>query len=185
MLTALIALVVGLINCFAGFRFFRLVLALWGFLAGVALVNGLLGGVADGTGLLLVGLGGLVGAGVSFALYAVGVVIFGATFGFLLGATLANSAGLEGGMAFIIGGLGAILLGLLALRAARFIVILTSAFGGAWAVVGGALVLTGTDPATPFLINPGVPTNERELLAVGAWLVLGLVGMMVQYAARD
>ena len=76
----------GIISCFFGYRLFRTVLAIFGFILG-ALAASSLFGVSD-TGLMLIAavVGGLVGAFVLIAAYFVGVALVGAG----LGAVIAN-----------------------------------------------------------------------------------------------
>src|SRR5262245_23567183 len=83
---ALVLLAGGIVSCFFGYRLFRVVLAIFGFILG-ALATSSLFGLSD-TGLMLIAavVGGLIGAGILIAAYFVGVALVGAG----LGAAVAN-----------------------------------------------------------------------------------------------
>src|SRR5690349_19476157 len=105
----------GLLACFVGYRLFRLVLAIYGFIAGAALTNSLMGatGVA---GVLMSIVGGVVGAAILVLAYFLGIALAGAA----LGALVAHVgwAYLQGGepplpvllLLAVFGALGALLL---------------------------------------------------------------------------
>ena len=83
---ALVLVAGGIVSCFFGYRLFRIVLAIFGFILG-ALAASSVFGVSDTTPMIVAALvGGLVGAGILFAAYFVGVALIGAG----LGATIAN-----------------------------------------------------------------------------------------------
>src|SRR5262245_58551831 len=83
---AVVLLLVGIVSCFFGYRLFRIVLAIFGFILG-ALAASSLFGVSD-TWMLLGAavIGGLIGALILIAAYFVGVALVGAA----LGAAIAN-----------------------------------------------------------------------------------------------
>src|SRR4026209_1750832 len=83
---AALLLLGGIISCFFGYRLFRTVLAIFGFILG-ALAASSVFGVSD-TSLMIIAavVGGLVGAFVLIAAYFVGVALVGAG----LGAVIAN-----------------------------------------------------------------------------------------------
>src|SRR5580700_4408106 len=79
---AAIALVVGgAVACFAGYRLFRVVLAIDGFIAGAWLASSMMGS-GNAAGMLLAALvGGIIGAVVLFFAYFVGIALVGAGLG--------------------------------------------------------------------------------------------------------
>src|SRR4030095_6790524 len=88
---AIVLLLGGTVACFFGYRMFRFVLAIFGFIFGVFASSSIVA-PSDTTSMLVVGLaGGLIGAGILFAAYFVGVALFGAGLGALV-ANLAFSA---------------------------------------------------------------------------------------------
>jgi len=174
----------GIISCFFGYRLFRTVLAIFGFILG-ALAASSLFGVSD-TGLMLIAavVGGLVGAFVLIAAYFVGVALVGA----VLGAVIANlvfSAGDRDPSVFVVilfsvaGAVGATYL-------QRYFIIVGTAFGGAWTMIVGAMALVGDRAAlraatsgdvwVAYPLNPA--PGQRWVVAV--WIVLSLIGAGVQ-----
>ena len=90
---AIVLLIGGIVACFFGYRLFRTVLAVFGFILGALAASSVLG-VSDTWPMLVAALvGGLIGAGVLFAAYFVGVALVGAG----LGAVVANLVFSAGG----------------------------------------------------------------------------------------
>jgi hypothetical protein len=174
----------GIISCFFGYRLFRTVLAIFGFILG-ALAASSLFGVSD-TGLMLVAavVGGLVGAFVLIAAYFVGVALVGAGLGAVI-ANLVFSAGDRDPSVFMVilfsvaGAVGATYL-------QRYFIIVGTAFGGAWTMIVGAMALVGDRAAlraatsgdvwVAYPLNPA--PGQRWVVAV--WIVLSLIGAGVQ-----
>src|SRR4051812_5887414 len=76
---AVIFVIGGLMACFAGYRLFRVVLGVYGFIFGAATVTTMVGGAASPFTLALAGLaGGVCGALLMVAAYFVGVGLIGA-----------------------------------------------------------------------------------------------------------
>ena len=76
----------GIVACFFGYRLFRVVLAISGFILGALLASSIFGMSDTGPMIIAALIGGLVGAGILFAAYFVGVALIGAA----LGAVVAN-----------------------------------------------------------------------------------------------
>src|SRR5258706_7244206 len=139
---AVILLGGGIIACFFGYRLFRMVLAIFGFILG-ALAASSLFGVSD-TGLMLIAavVGGLIGAFILIAAYFVGVALVGAGLGAVI-ASLVFSAGDRDPSVFIVilcsvaGAIGATYL-------QRYFIIVGTAFGGAWTMIVGELSRGGS-----------------------------------------
>src|SRR5262245_26607558 len=128
---AILLVLGGALACFAGYRLFRLVLAIYGFLFGAAFASSMMG-ATNTTGLIVAALvGGLVGALALVFAYFVGIALVGAglgaavahvTWGMLRGndPPLALLAVLA-----VLGAIGAMIL-------QRYVIIVATAFGGAW-----------------------------------------------------
>jgi len=178
----LLAILLGLISCFAGYRLFRVFLGLYGFLVGGLLGSGLAAAqFADNEFMGAVGLvlGGILGAALLTASYMIGVFAAGA----LVGLMLANVFGLDAAFGPFSVFVTALCLGVLALFLQKYFIALATAFSGAWAVVGGLVALLGRGPAA--LLDPFTPPTGliRDLPAAAvltAWLLLGLFGAAVQ-----
>jgi len=181
---AIVLLLGGIVACFFGYRMFRLVLAIFGFIFG-ALAASSVFGASDTTWMIgAAAVGGLVGAGLLIAAYFVGVALVGAALG-ALGANLAFSASGQDPHFLVIafcavaGAVGSMYL-------QRYFIIVGTAFGGAVMLINGALaVVEGRDVAAaalsrdvwvPYLLNP--PPGQRWVPI--AWVLLGLIGTGVQ-----
>src|SRR5512134_726678 len=89
---AIVLLLGGLLSCFAGYRVFRIVLGIYGFILGALLASSFPG--VDQTWLMVIAalVGGLVGALILIAAYFVGVALIGAGIGALLANAIWASA---------------------------------------------------------------------------------------------
>jgi hypothetical protein len=180
---AAILLIGGLLACFAGYRIFRVVLGIYGFILGALLATSIVGTEHTMWTILAALGGGLAGALVLIAAYFIGVALIGAG----LGAALANViwAGFGGEpnvfvvIALSIGG------ALAALALQRYVIIIATSFGGAQTVVVGAAALMGNRAAaeaaarTVYSVYPLNPLPTTSMDAVAA-LVLGSAGVLVQ-----
>jgi hypothetical protein len=176
----------GLLNCFFGYRIFRVLLGIYGFLLGAVVGVIVAGNVAAGQTLwMIVGaiVGGIVGAVLMVFLYFVGVFVVGA----LAGAILANAIGVMVGVNVptVVVVIVAIAVGVVALIAQRVVIILATAFSGSWAAVaGGALLFTGHSlPGLGVLtrLSTWEQADLPMLILLIAWLVLGIAGALVQF----
>jgi hypothetical protein len=174
----------GALACFAGYRQFKIVLAMAGFIIGGMAASSMMS-PGNTVGLIVAALvGGLAGAVILFFAYFVGIALAGAG----LGALLAHVGwGYLGGgdppalLLIVLAVLGAI--GAMVLQ--RYVIIVATAFGGAWTIIGGGLAL-----ATSRATAHGAPSGDVWILyptsAGGqgwvpiAWIVLGLIGTAVQ-----
>jgi hypothetical protein len=180
---AIILLAGGLLSCFAGYRVFRIVLAFFGFIFGALAASSAMG--ADQT-LWMVGaaiLGGLVGALILVLAYFVGVALIGAGIGAGAAMAIWAALGREPGIipVLILSILGA----LAALALQRYVIIVSTAFGGAQtAIVGGAALLGNRvaldmNARSVYRVYPLDPLPATKWDAV-AWVVLGTIGVIVQ-----
>lgn len=181
---ALILLLGGLLACFAGYRVFRIVLGIYGFILGALLASSIMGTEQSTTWLLLAAIGGgLVGALLLIAAYYVGVALIGAG----LGAGLANViwASVGGDPHILVVIVLAIAGALAALALQRYVIVVATAFGGAQTVVVGAAALMGNQAAadaatrTVYSVYPLNPM-PGTMLDAGAAIALGLAGVAVQ-----
>ncbi len=175
-LFALGAALVGLTTCLYGYRLFKVMLALWGFVLGAmvasefALRAGLTRVVAVAAGVVC----GIVVAGVAELLYMVGVFLAGALFGWVGAGMVAGAIGAE--LNPLLALLVAALVGMIALGFQKAIIIFSTSFNGAAATIAGVEALRGHGGALEDLSRAA---QGRQLLARAA---LGLAGVIVQYA---
>jgi len=152
-LIGLLLLVVGAAFCFVGYRFFRILIAIWGFFAGFNL--GASGMVAlfgqnflgTATGWVLGIVVGLVIAVLAYFLYYVAIVVLGASVGYAIGSGLMGAIGLNnpGFLSVIVGVVLAVILTILilALNLPKLLIMVFTAIGGAATIVSGFLLLFG------------------------------------------
>jgi hypothetical protein len=183
---ALILLCGGLLSCVAGYRIFRIVLGIYGFILGALLASSAMG--TDQTFWMVVAavVGGLLGALILIAAYFVGVALLGAGAGALATNLISTALGREPNVLLVI--LVAIVGALGALALQRYVIIVATGFGGAWTAIVGALALIGDRTATQAAAQNDVwmayPINPApgQRWVIFAWLGLGLVGVLVQLA---
>ena len=169
----------GLLNCFFGYRLFRVLLGIWGFVAGATAGMVLLQGthldpLVQIIGSLLIGIAGAVLVSV---LYLVGVFLFGAGFGLLIASLLQQHmhAPPAWPLALLLAAGG----GVAALVLQRPLITLFTAFGGAWVVVAGAAAALADCPL-PAFPAPCPRSSGWTLVILGAWIVLGFCGLLTQ-----
>ena len=181
---AVILIVGGAVACFAGYRFFRVVLAIYGFILGALMASSMMG-VGNNVGMIVAALvGGLIGAVVLVLAYFVGIALVGAGLGALIAHEVWHWIKPGDPPALIV--IGAALVGAaLAMVVQRYVIVVGTAFGGAWTMIVGLMNalstrgLTRMSSATEvwILYPQSTPGDQWAPLA---WLVLGLVGVVVQ-----
>jgi hypothetical protein len=184
-----IAIVLGLVVCFFGYRLFRIVLAIYGLVLGAVLgllVASLLGAGDTYVSLIAALVGGLIGAALMATLYKVGVFLVGAVAGAVLAGMI--GANLSSGWRVVAIVLAALLLGIVAVLFQRIVLILATAFSGSWVVAqAGAALLAGRTMAWGDLLsNRFIPELSGAALGgfFATWLVLGIAGAVVQFRSK-
>jgi hypothetical protein len=181
---AIVILLGGLVSCFLGYRLFRIVLAIFGFILGALLASSFFGASDTGPMLAAAAAGGLAGALVLFLAYFVGVSLVGAGLGALV-ANMAFSAGdTDPGVLVVIA--LAVIGAALAMYLQRYFLIVGTAFGGAWTTIVGAAALIGDRSALAeafsrdvWVAYPLSPAPDQAWVPL-AWMALGLLGTAVQ-----
>ena len=180
---AAIALVLGgAVACFAGYRLFRIVLAIYGFIFGAYLASSTMGS-SNAVGMLVAALvGGLLGSIVFFFAYFLGIALVGAG----LGALIAHVAwtqwsAVEPPVLIVL--LFAIVGTVAALILQRYVIIVSTAFSGAWTIMlgGRALVDRGAARAVSdvWILYPFTPASGAQWVPI-VWIAVGLIGTAVQ-----
>jgi hypothetical protein len=174
----------GTVACFFGYRLFRLVLSLVGFVLGGLMASSLVG-PGDPTWMIGAWLvGGLIGMALLYAGYYVGVAMTGAA----LGALLAHLAFRASGdpppflivlMAAVAGSIGSMFL-------QKYFIVIGTGFGGAWTLILGVMALFGDSAAQAaaaggnvWVIYPLNPAPGRGWLPY-VWVILGIIGAATQ-----
>ena len=174
----------GVISCFFGYRLFRTVLAIFGFVLGGMLASSVFG--VSNTTMMLVAwvLGGLVGAFILIFAYFLGVALAGAA----IGAALANvmfSIGNRDPRALIVI-LFSITGAIAAMYLQRYFIIVFTAFGGAWTMIVSEMALVGDRTALKaaasgdvWVAYPLNPAPGQRWVPI-VWVALSLIGAAVQ-----
>ena len=187
-LIALASIGLGVVYCFFGYRIFRIILGILGFIGGASVAAAVAFDIfgREQVVLIVAGLvGGIIGAVLMVVLYFIGIFLLGAWLGSLLGVLL--TGGGESTVATVIILVLAVIGGIVALMLQKLMIILSTALSGAWAIVSGVFHLVGgaPGPVQAFQYQP----NLRTLRPMGAWgyvmllcwILLGIAGMVVQY----
>ena len=181
---AILLVLGGLVTCFAGYRFFRTVLVLYGFVLGALIATSLMG-AGNTTQLVVAAIaGGVVGGLILYLAYFVGVALVGAAFGAFVVHAIWSQVGNDPHPLVVI--LFSIAGAATAMVLQRYVIIIATAFGGAWTLLVGALALTGDSRALDaastgnvWIVYPFSPEPEQRWL-VWAWLAVGMGGIFVQ-----
>ena len=181
---AAVVVVVGLMACVAGFRLLRYVLAAFGFIIGGLAASSVL--VASETAYMVGAfiVGGIGGAVIMVAASFIGVALVGAGLG--AAAVTLIWTQLPGDPHPYVVILASVAGAWLATWLQRYVTIVGTAFGGAWAMLVGALALTGDqaklaaaaagDVWVPYPMQPA----PGQAWVPWAWIVLGLIGVFLQ-----
>ena len=191
-LIALASIGLGVVYCFFGYRIFKIVLGILGFISGASVavrialeVFGREPAIAILAGLV----GGIIGAVLLVAFYFIGIFLLGAWLGSLLGVLLTGGGGSTVETVIIL--VLAVIGGIVAVMLQKLMIILSTSLSGAWGIVSGVFHFLGggPGPVRPFQFHP----NLRVLRPVGAWgyvmllcwVLIGVAGIVVQYRITE
>jgi hypothetical protein len=177
----------GLLACFAGYRLFRLVLGIYGFLLGAFIATSIVGTASTWALVVAALAGGVAGALLMLVAYFTGVGLVGAGL-----AAVALNVGwrLVGGdpptwllvIVCVLGALGA-------LSIARMVVIFGTSLAGAWTLMLGAMALMGDGTALAaaldgdvWILYPLDPAAQGRWWPTIIWLLIAFAGIIVQLA---
>ncbi len=179
----------GIISCFWGYRLFRVLLGVIGFVLGAYIAASLTAGFVGGLGIaaIVAGLaGGLLLGSLFVTMYLIGVFILGALGGWVFGLAITGAAG--HGMHVLLFVLLAVIGGVLTIFFQKLIIISSTALAGAWYAVAGAFYILGNSYTPSQAIrDPGVLAGRTEgagLVVLLCWLALGISGIIFQYRNR-
>lgn len=191
LLIGLLALLLGAAFCIAGYRFFRILIPIWGFFAGFFWgaegVTAFFGGgfLATVTGWVIGLVVGLVIAGLAYLFYYAAVVILGGSVGYWIGVGLMAAIGFSpyGFFAVVVGLVVGVALALLIilLNLPKILIIVISALGGASIIVGGFLLIIQKISLADFSYGAVYAFIHNSWFWIIAWLVLAGAGMYAQW----
>ena len=181
---AVLLLVGGFVSCFAGYRLFKVVLGLFGFIIGVLAASSFFGPSETTPMLLAARAGCVVGSGVLLAAYFVGVALVGAGIGALLVNVIWTQIEGDPHPAVVI--LFSVAGAVVATWLQRYVIILGTAFAGAWTMLVGGLAFMGDGgplkaaaDGNPWVVYPLNPAPGMRWLP-WAWFLIGAFGTLVQ-----
>jgi hypothetical protein len=190
---ALLLMLGGALACFAGYRLFRVVLALYGFILGAMIASSMMG-VTNALGQIVAALaGGIAGAVILVFAYFVGIALVGAGLGALVAHLAWNAfrpaADPPAALIIAVAIFGAVV----AMILQRYVIVIGTAFGGAWtmllglgaamSVQGGRVAQLGgaVPPAarSPWIFYPLSPVPGASWVPI-AWIALSVAGVALQ-----
>ena len=181
---AVLLLLGGIVACFFGYRLFKFVLGIFGFILGALAASSIWGSSDTAYMVLAALLGGIVGGLLLLAAYFVGVALVGAGLGALLANLLWTQ--IEGDPHPFVVILFSVAGALLATWLQRYVIILGTAFGGAWTIIIGGLALAGDQSALNaaaagdiWVAYPMNPAPGQRWVP-WAWIGLSLLGTVIQ-----
>ena len=182
---AIVLLLGGAVACFAGYRLFRVVLAIYGFIFGAMLASSVMG-ISNHLGMLIAALiGGILGAVLfTFAYYvSIGLIGAGMGAGLLQAVWHYTKSGEPPSVAVVI---AAVAGAVVAMTLQRYVIIISTACSGAWTMLIGGLAIAGNRSAeraaaggNVWILYPFSPAYGQRWVSI-AWILLSVVGIAVQ-----
>ena len=191
LLVGALAVLIGLAFAFVGYRFFLILLPIWGFIAGFALTANAIAGLLN-EGFLVTILGwiagffvGLVFAVLSYFFWYIAVIVLAGTVGYALGASILTALGVDSGFLVFVAGLGVgivFFIGAIVLAVPKWAIVVLTAIGGAGAIVVGVALAIGRFPVSGLSEGGIVSAAIGDSVLWGlAWAVLAVAGVVVQW----
>ncbi|HEY6285879.1 MAG TPA: DUF4203 domain-containing protein [Ktedonobacteraceae bacterium] len=190
-----LVLLVGALFCFAGYRFFRILITIWGFFAGFNLGTAAMTALFNNaflqttTGIVLGIVIGLVFAALAYFFYYFAVVLLGATAGYDLGSGFIGAIGLNnpGFIAVIVGVALAVVFALVILlfNLPKLLIMVFTALGGAVAMLAGLLILLGQVKTAYLQYGDAVALVRASWFWTIVAIVIAVVGFLAQWRTNQ
>jgi len=184
--TAAVLVLGGLMACFAGYRLFRFVLGLYGFILGAVIATQMMGTSSTWHLVIAALAGGLVGAVLMVVAYFMGVGLVGAGLAALAVNVIWRFIGGQPPTWLLV--VVCVVGALAALSVMRFVVIFGTAIAGSWTLIVGGLALLGDRAALHaasagdvWILYPVDPLPSRWWHSA-LWIGISVAGVVVQMA---
>jgi len=181
---AAILAVSGAVACFGGYRLFRIVLGVYGFILGAMVTTSVMGTSNAWALVMAAAVGGLIGAGLMIAAYFVGVGLIGAGLASLVLHLVWRVVGGDPPTMLLV--IMAVLGALGALSIAKYVAVIGTALAGSWTMIVGTLALMGrkfeslsVTPDNVWVVYGAGPLPGNGWV-IGGWVALALAGAVVQ-----
>ena len=176
----------GVITCFWGYRLFKVVLGVTGFVTGGALAWTVLTEAGFGEMVTIAGalLAALLGAAALFSLFFGGVFLFGCAMGLLMAIAILSVLG--GELNVVAVSIFSLVNGLVTLWFRKVLVVASTALTGAWSVLSGVAHFAGDLDLVGGLAKPELLRTQGGLYyaVLALWLLIGMSGIAIQMKAQ-
>jgi hypothetical protein len=190
--TSLIAMFFGFVVAFSGYRFFLILLPIWGFFYGFALGANSLQAIfgqaflATVTSWVIGLLVGVVFAVLSYLFYLFAVALIAGSLGYALGMGIMMAIGfdlqfIDWLVGFVLGVIFAV--GAIALNIQKWVIIIATAILGAGVIVGTFMFMFGGLPSASLVQNPVRAALQTSPIWMLVFIVVAILGILAQYAS--
>jgi hypothetical protein len=190
MLVSMIALFFGFVLAFGGYRFFLVLLPIFGFFFGFSFgaqaIQAIFGGgfLSSVTSWVVGFFFGAAFAVMSYLFYFFAVTVIAGALGYSLGVGIMQAIGFDFGLIeWLVGVVVAIVVafGVLILNIQKWVVMIATALLGAGTIVGTFLFLFGGLPSDQLVQNPVRVALQNSPLWMIVFVIVAAVGVVVQY----
>jgi len=186
---ALASIIIGVVYCFFGYRIFKVVLAILGFILGISIFGAIAFNISGGEqGIAIIAglVGGLIGSVLIVDLYFIGIFLLGAGLGSLIGILFTTGSGTNPELIILL--ISAVIGGTVAVILQESMIIVSTSLGGSWSIVSGIFHFVGWDFDPIQLFHD--PMSMRYMgtqfnIMLLCWIPLGIAGILVQYKITE
>jgi hypothetical protein len=187
---SLIAMLYGSVLAFAGYRFFLVLLPIWGFFFGFGLgaqsIQAIFGTafLSDVISWVVGFIVGLVFAALSYLFYFIAVGLVAGALGYALGVGIMGLIGIDFGLlSWLVGIALGVLFAIVTymLNIQKWIIILATSLLGAGVIVGTFLFLFGKLPSAQLVANPVKVAMENSPFWLITFIIIAILGFLGQY----
>jgi len=187
---SIIGLLFGSVLAFGGYRFFLVLLPIWGFFFGFGLgaqtIQAIFGSgfLSDVTSWIVGFVVALIFAVLSYLFYIFAVALIAGSLGYVLGIWLMMAIGFDMGfITWMVGIIASIALtiGVLVLNIQKWVIVIATALLGAAVIVGTFLTMFGSLPPQVLVANPVRFVLQTSPFWMIVFLIIAVLGGVAQY----